>query len=41
VELGLVREHTVARKAQGKPALLLEPLEAALKMLAAMEGERP
>jgi hypothetical protein len=41
VERCLLREHTVARKAQGKPALLLEPLDAALKTLAAMEGERP
>jgi hypothetical protein len=41
VERRLVREHTVARKAKGKPALLLEPLDAALKTLTCTEGEHP
>jgi hypothetical protein len=35
VELRLLREHSVARKAQGKPALILEPLDAARALLGA------
>ena len=38
VDLGLVREHTVARKAQGKPALLLEPTDEAPNALGDTEG---
>jgi hypothetical protein len=38
VDLGLVREHTVARKAQGKPALLLESTDKASRALGDTEG---
>jgi hypothetical protein len=38
VELRLVREYPVARKAQGKPALLLEPTDGALKAVGDAEG---